>query len=371
MPNLKALGKVVQTDRTLARLAKDKKLDKALTKEEFLGLVNNGIQPMSAQGLFNPTMAKGGWDAGNWRITIHQKDGALTEETAEFTDGRNPQKRNNRRTVNMNVQSRFVSEKDGYRVEPSIETEMFSAEEIAAATSSELQAHNLFKDRKYFELLASYVGSNYKVLPRVAGDLVKTYDPVLDLIAELSGNLADGIDFAGNSYLAEHPTIGDGDIIVLGTHKELKPLSTKYMTDKGAGSNLQFENFKNGKATEFTYGSITFRAIPKANMTETGLLTVGTGSTPVEVRYFIQTTGKFSPVGGKFKSRVFTDGIPQGYGDFAIQSVLYHATTGKDFANDNGEIYKDHVYAIVEADPTRGGSKPTPVEEDKDSQPEA
>lgn len=49
--NLKGLGEVVQTDRVLARLAEDNKLDKALTKEQFLGVVNNGIQPMATAGL--------------------------------------------------------------------------------------------------------------------------------------------------------------------------------------------------------------------------------------------------------------------------------------------------------------------------------
>lgn len=47
----RALGDIVQTDRTLARLGADNKLEKALTTEQFLGLINNGIQPMATQGL--------------------------------------------------------------------------------------------------------------------------------------------------------------------------------------------------------------------------------------------------------------------------------------------------------------------------------
>lgn len=156
---------------------------------------------------------------------------------------------------------------------------MFSAIELATATANELQEHNLIKDRKYFELAAAYVGTNAVELAKT-NNIVSSYEPVLEKIAELVGGAKDGLDFAGNSYIHEHPTTGE--ITVIGTHTEITTLAALYMTEKGVGSNSQFESFKSGTSESFTFAGITFKAIALANQTATGTFTVnGVANTPV------------------------------------------------------------------------------------------
>lgn len=202
----------------------------------------------------------------------------LIEETGEFTDGRAPGKRNNRRQVSFHVDTRRVSEENGYRVEPSIETGMFSGAELATATANELQAHNLYKDRKYFQLAAAYVGTNSTLIAKT-DDIVSSYEPVLELVADLVGNAKDGLDFAGNSYINEHPSTSE--VTVIGTHKELTTLAALYMTEKGVGSNAQFTAFENKTSEQFTFAGITFKAVALANQTATGTHTINGAEVPV------------------------------------------------------------------------------------------
>lgn len=156
---------------------------------------------------------------------------------------------------------------------------MFSGIELATATANELQAHNLYKDRKYFELLAQYVGANTIEVEKT-DNVVSSYKNVLATISKLVGQAKDGLDFAGNSYIHEHPTTGD--IVVIGTHTELTTLAAEYMTEKGVGSNNQFEQFKNGTSENFKFAGITFQPVALANQTETGTFTINAiANTPV------------------------------------------------------------------------------------------
>ena len=158
------LGDIVKLDNALVRITEDTVGNKAISKQEFLERINAEIVPSYTTlfDLLNPKVssAVGSWDYGSWRLPIFNKTSKLVKETAEYTDGRIPGKRSQYRDVIMFIQKRELSEQDGYRIPPSIESGMYAATEVADVTSSELQIHNLTKDWKYFETIGIYARDN-------------------------------------------------------------------------------------------------------------------------------------------------------------------------------------------------------------------
>lgn len=191
-------------------------------------------------------------------------------------------------------------------------------------------------------------------------------DAVIDKIVDVVGNLEDGYDVIGESVRHERAEATSGDVVVISDMKEAKKMAALYMTRRGLGSNAQVEDYKNATGSGYTVAGIEFRGIPRQNFTLAADQKLnfngkadGDGLTTDHYRkplFMIYVKGNLAPIGAKYLSEVFTGEIVQGYGDMYVQAVFYQALTGNSYKADtssgrfNGEVYKNHIFTICEAE---------------------
>lgn len=355
--NLNSLGEIIQIAHSTAEAVEVVDNGSGVTslanKETLLAMINPDINPSYTDDLLNPMFgAKGSIDEGSIRVPLGQfKNKLKNKGTSEDVSTTSNIKA---RSVVMYTQEDKMTDSEGtdaVRIKPNSKTKLYNGNDLALANADEANAHNLFQDRTIFERLATYARTNVLDANGISGEKFSEqwWDTILDTIVAKYSLLRDGKDFSGN-IPTDHPALSGTDAVkIKGTYEYLVNLGARYMTKLGAGSNSQYDEFKNGRGDSFTIAGLLFEAVPEINMIEEGELYSFNGVAGLP-KIYVTTTGRFSPISMKKISYIFNEVKNIGFNDIVVYSQLMWAITGTNYEQNNGEIYRDHVFAVYESD---------------------